>query len=115
MDPIVSAKAKLIQIDPDGNAIGRNRGVDVGIVGDVDNIVKQLANEASKHSWTKLPWLDVLAKDQEKQKENQEENAVAGGGGAVVSKEKVRRAEDRDRCCCCCCDVSCSLYPQTKS
>ena len=76
MDPIVSAKAKLIQIDPDGNAIGRNRGVDVGIVGDVDNIVKQLADEASKHSWAELPWLDVLAKDQEKQKENLDSLAV---------------------------------------
>ena len=76
MDPIVSAKAKLIQIDPDGNVIGRNRGVDVGIVGDVDEVVKQLADEASKHSWPELPWLDILAKDQERQKENLESLAV---------------------------------------
>ena len=33
MSPIVPANAKLIQVDPDGSVIGRNRGVDVGIVG----------------------------------------------------------------------------------
>ena len=37
--PHVAANAKIIQIDPSPLEIGRNRGVDVGIVGDVTSIL----------------------------------------------------------------------------
>lgn len=66
--PRIRADAKVIQIDPSEAEIGRNRGVDVGIAGDVDTIVGQIADEATKHSWSDLPWLDVLRKEQEKQR-----------------------------------------------
>ena len=35
MAPIVNEHAKLIQVDPDGSVIGRNRGVEIGIVGEM--------------------------------------------------------------------------------
>ena len=67
MSPIVPANAKLIQVDPDGSVIGRNRGVDVGIVGSISAVAAQLTEEAAKHQWGKLDWLDVLSSEQSDQ------------------------------------------------
>jgi thiamine pyrophosphate-dependent acetolactate synthase large subunit-like protein len=58
--PHVAADVKIIQIDPSPLEIGRNRGVTVGIVGDVTSVLKQLTKEASKHTWNELPWIDEL-------------------------------------------------------
>src|SRR5512145_83317 len=58
--PHVAASAKIIQIDPSPMEIGRNRGVDVGIVGDVTSIVDQLNNEAANHQWEERPWIEEL-------------------------------------------------------
>jgi len=58
--PHVSADAKIIQIDPSPLEIGRNRGVAVGIVGDVTSVLEQLTKEASKHPWNELPWISEL-------------------------------------------------------
>ncbi len=58
--PNVAADAKIIQIDPAAAEIGRNRGVAVGIVGDVSSVLEQLTTEASRYSWSDLPWLEEL-------------------------------------------------------
>jgi acetolactate synthase-1/2/3 large subunit len=58
LPPIIAADATVIQIDPSAIQIGRNRGIDVGIVGDVGPIVAQLADEAQKSSWVELPWVE---------------------------------------------------------
>jgi len=58
--PHVAADAKIIQIDPSPMEIGRNRGVAVGIVGDVTSVLEQLTKEASNHVWNELPWIDEL-------------------------------------------------------
>lgn len=58
--PHIAANAKIIQIDPSPLEIGRNRGVDVGIVGDVTSIVDQLNNEAANYQWKELPWIEEL-------------------------------------------------------
>ena len=58
--PHVAADAKIIQIDPSPLEIGRNRGVDVGMAGNVTSILEQLADEAAKYEWKELPWLDDL-------------------------------------------------------
>ena len=55
--PTIAAGASIIQIDPSAAEIGRNRGVAVGIVGDIASVVDQMTEEASKHTWTDLPWL----------------------------------------------------------
>ena len=60
MAPVVSPKATVIQIDPSAAEIGRNRGVGVGIVGDISAVAQQLADEAAKHSWSDLPRLKKL-------------------------------------------------------
>jgi acetolactate synthase-1/2/3 large subunit len=58
--PHIAVDAKIIQIDPSPLEIGRSRGVDVGIVGDVTSVLGQLTKEASNHQWKELPWLDEL-------------------------------------------------------
>jgi acetolactate synthase-1/2/3 large subunit len=58
--PHVAANAKIIQIDPSPLEIGRNRGVDVGMVGDVASVLEQLTKEASNYQWKDLAWLEEL-------------------------------------------------------
>lgn len=58
--PNVAADAKIIQIDPSPLEIGRNRGVAVGIIGDVSSVLEQMTNEAEDYQWKELPWLDEL-------------------------------------------------------
>ena len=60
LPPVVAAKTKLIQVEPSGVQVGRNRGVDVGIVGDVGPVVEQLAAAAVAKPWPELPWLERL-------------------------------------------------------
>lgn len=58
--PNIAADAKIIQIDPAAAEIGRNRGVAVGIVGDVARVLEQLTREAANYAWQDLPWLEEL-------------------------------------------------------
>ena len=58
--PNVAADAKIIQIDPAAAEIGRNRGVAVGIVGDVTSVLEQLTAAAARYTWSDLPWLEEL-------------------------------------------------------
>ena len=56
-EPIVPAGATVIQVEPSPVQVGRNRGVDIGIVGDVGPVVAQLTDAALGYEWPKLPWL----------------------------------------------------------
>ncbi|MDP6065286.1 MAG: thiamine pyrophosphate-binding protein [SAR202 cluster bacterium] len=67
MSPTISPDAKIIQIDPSEAEIGRNRGVSLGIVGDIEAIAGQLTEEASRHSWSDLPWLKELQQARDEQ------------------------------------------------
>ena len=58
--PNVAADARIIQIDPSPLEIGRNRGVAVGVVGDVASVLDQMTREAADHTWKDLPWLEEL-------------------------------------------------------
>ncbi len=73
MPPTVSSDARIIQIDPSAAEIARNRGVAVGIVGDVEAVAMQLAEEAVKYRWTPLTaWLKRLNVEREAQAESLE-------------------------------------------
>ena len=64
--PFFSATANMIQVDPSPEEIGRNRGVSVGIVGDIGAVVGQLTREAKKHSWPldrNASWIRQLKED----------------------------------------------------
>jgi acetolactate synthase-1/2/3 large subunit len=58
--PHVAADAKIIQIDPSPLEIGRNRGVAVGMVGDVPSVLDQMTAEAANYKWRDLPWLEEM-------------------------------------------------------
>jgi acetolactate synthase-1/2/3 large subunit len=58
--PNVAADAKIIQIDPSPLEVGRNRGVSVGIIGDVARVLDQMTKEAQNHPWKDLAWLGEL-------------------------------------------------------
>ena len=64
--PFFSSTAKLVQVDPSPMEIGRNRGVSVGIVGDIGAVVEQLSQEARQRSAKTnriAPWIDQLQED----------------------------------------------------
>ena len=58
--PHVAANAKIIQIDPSPLEIGRNRGVELGMVGDIAGVLGQMTAEAANYKWQDLPWLEEL-------------------------------------------------------
>jgi acetolactate synthase-1/2/3 large subunit len=62
--------AKLIQVDLDGSEIGRNRPIEVGIIGDTGIVMEQLTGLARAHGFTAAvikPWVDEL-RQRERQK-----------------------------------------------
>ena len=72
MPPTIPPDAAVIQIDPSEAEIGRNRGVAVGIAGDIEAALRQLAAEAAKHSWAELPWVDELRRERNEWREQLE-------------------------------------------
>ncbi len=76
--PHVAATAKIIQIDPSPLEIGRNRGVDVGMIGDVASVLDQMTIEAANNKWRDLPWLEELRAARAAQSEWAENLARAG-------------------------------------
>lgn len=60
LPPTVSPDASIIQIDPSPVEIGRNRGVSIGIAGDVQAVTAQLAAESKSHTWHDLPWVEEI-------------------------------------------------------
>lgn len=60
LPPTVSPDASIIQVDPSPVEIGRNRGVSIGIAGDVQAVTAQLAAESKSHTWHDLPWVEEI-------------------------------------------------------
>ncbi len=62
--------AAIVQVDLDGGEIGRNRPIDVGIVGDTGIVMEQLTALAKSHGFERSlvkPWLDeIRRREQEK-------------------------------------------------
>ena len=67
--PSIPADAHVIQVDPSFAETGRNRGVSVGITGDIASVVEQFAEEADKYTWQRLPWLDRFQAERDAQEE----------------------------------------------
>ena len=64
-DSHINPDAKLIQVDLDGQELGRNRPVDVGIVGDTGLVMEQLVDAARAEGYSAAmvkPWLDAMRK-----------------------------------------------------
>lgn len=78
LPPVMAADARVIQVDPAPEQIGRNRDAAVGIVGDVAGVVEQLAQEASALEWPDRPWLGSLRRQLADQAEWAAAAAVPG-------------------------------------
>ena len=76
MPPTIAADAAVIQIDPSEAEIGRNRGVSVGIAGDVDATLRQLTEEAERHAWHELDWVSELRAERAEWREHLESLAL---------------------------------------
>ncbi|MGQ9572519.1 MAG: thiamine pyrophosphate-binding protein [Dehalococcoidia bacterium] len=58
---LIPADAQVIQVDIEGEEIGRNRDVQLGIVGDCRQVLRQLLDEARQRRWPQRDaWLEVL-------------------------------------------------------
>lgn len=62
LPPRWDAGVKIAQVDISDEEIGRNRPVDLGIVGDAKTVLRQLIDEAGDafHKRGELPWVDKL-------------------------------------------------------
>ncbi len=76
LGPVVPAGAAVIQVEPDPQQVGRNRGVDLALVGDVGPIVGQLADEAAKTEWAESPWTERFRQAVAEQKQRLEQYAT---------------------------------------
>jgi acetolactate synthase-1/2/3 large subunit len=62
LPPRFAENVKIVQVDISDEEIGRNRPVDVGIVGDAKTVLSQLLNEGREvfHGRKQPPWIDTL-------------------------------------------------------
>lgn len=58
--PTLDPDARIIQVEPSFELIGRSRGVDVAILGDVGAVVRQLTQEAEQYDWKEHCMLEQL-------------------------------------------------------
>jgi acetolactate synthase-1/2/3 large subunit len=66
--PTWAADAKIVQIDLDGNELGRNRAVDVAIHGDSGIVLEQIASLLGAAPDFK-PWLEAVRADENKRQQ----------------------------------------------
>lgn len=58
---IIPAEARVIQVDIEPEEIGRNRGIQLGIVGDCREVLRQMIAAAGGRRWpSRRPWLEAL-------------------------------------------------------
>jgi acetolactate synthase-1/2/3 large subunit len=63
---VFSADAKIIQADPSEAEIGRNRGVSIGLLGDLGALTEQLTSAVGQNGKAKVdPWIAQLKQDRE--------------------------------------------------
>lgn len=67
--PAFNADAQIIEIDIDAREIGRNRGVDVGVVGDARIVLEQLVDAAVPVVGQRTEWIRTLRAQEAKAQE----------------------------------------------
>jgi len=89
-DSHFNAEARLIQVDLDGGEIGRNRPIDVGILGDTGIVMGQLTDLARAQGYSATmvkPWVDDL-----RQREQQKWDRMRGEMAADTTPINPLRA-----------------------
>ena len=72
LPPRFAEGVKIVQVDISDEEIGRNRPVDVGIVGDAKMVLQQLTKEGRDvfHGRKELAWIDTLRGYDKRAKKN---------------------------------------------
>jgi thiamine pyrophosphate-dependent acetolactate synthase large subunit-like protein len=100
LPPRWDAGVKIAQVDISDEEIGRNRPVDLGIVGDAKTVLRQLIDEAGDafHKRNELPWVDKLRGYDRKSQEKSEAllNSDATPIHPLRLCKEVRDFMDRD-------------------
>ena len=96
--PRFAEDVKFIQIDIADEEIGRNRPVDVGIVGDAKTVMRQLINEGADSIQTPADWIEALrGYDQRSQAKSEEiMNTPSSPMHPLQLCKEVREFMDRD-------------------
>jgi acetolactate synthase-1/2/3 large subunit len=69
--PFINPDARMIQVDIEAEELGRNRELDVGIVGDAHSVLTQLADVLEGHidAMRVADWLALLQEEQQRREE----------------------------------------------
>lgn len=97
--PCISSQARIIQVDPDPYVIGRTRRIDVGIAGNVRQVVSQLTAKAQEGDWKPSRLVDELAATHDKQQRDLE--AMVGDQNGIHTMDVHRTSKSlapRDNC-----------------
>ena len=97
--PCISSDAKIIQIDPDPQIIGRTRRVDIGICGNVREVVLQLTEVAKSSKWKQSNLVDELAATHDKQQKDLD-SMIGNENGihAMEVHQTAKRLAPNDTC-----------------
>ena len=90
--PTLAADVRIIQVDPSAEQIGLSRGVDVGILGDVGAVVKQLAQEAEGYRWNEHPIVEELRSTRDAQEHDLDSRAATSTPLHAMSVHKQLRS-----------------------
>ena len=97
--PTLAADVRIIQVDPSAEQIGLSRGVDVGILGDVGAVVKQLAQEAEGYQWSEQPIVEELRSTRDAQEQDLDSRAAPANPLHAMSVHKhLRSLLDENDC-----------------
>ncbi len=86
--PVFNADAKIIHIDIDAREIGRNRGADVGIVGDVRAVLEQLVDAVKSRE------IGAWLRDLRERKAKEQEKLSALANSDTISVHPLRHAKE---------------------
>ena len=77
--PLFPADAKMIQVDIEGSEIGRNRKIDLGIVGDIKEVLKDMIELFDVSPFSHKDYLDSISTPARDSRQNIRNLSVASG------------------------------------
>ncbi len=91
--PAFAEGSRVVQVDIDASEIGRNRPVEVGIVGDSRSVLSALAAEAGAATWGEPGWLPALRASEQKRAMRQ--RGFEESGAQPIHHFRLAKAIDR--------------------
>lgn len=89
--PFIPADAKLIQVDIEGSEIGRNRKVDLGIVGDVKEVLRGMIQWVQESPFSHSEWLASVSHQAKDNKERVIQGMLASEKGDAIHPGRLMK------------------------